>query len=184
MKVAVVFADGFEEIEALSVVDILRRAELEALCVGLESETVRGAHDVNVKMDMLLADLRESDFSAIVLPGGLPGAQNLADSAGLGELLRKFNAAGKPIAAICAAPMALAKHGVLKRQFTCYPGFESRVREDKAGYVSVVKVLNEDNIITSRGPATAMEFALAIVRELCGEEKYRQLREDLLVDMA
>ena len=179
-RVAVIFANGFEEIEALSVVDILRRADIDALCVGLDRALVVGAHGVSVKVDLLLSELREIELDAIVLPGGLPGAQNLADSKELGEILRRFDDNGKLICAICAAPMALAKAGVLKDAFTCYPGFETNVRADKNGYISDKNVICDHNIMTSRGPATAMEFALEIVKELNGTSSYESVRDGLL----
>lgn len=184
MKALVIFADGFEEIEAISAVDILRRAGADVLCAGLDGEVVKGARGALVKTDATLGDINAGEFSAVVLPGGMPGASNLANSVQVGEILRNFNERGKLIAAICAAPMALAVHGVLSEKWTCYPGFEGRVREDKSGFTGSQKIVKCGNVITSRGPATAMEFALAVARELCGEKIYRKLRDELLIDLA
>ncbi len=103
-KVAVMLANGFEEIEALSVIDILRRAEVEALGVGLEKRLVTGAHGVEIKADMVLDELKVVEFDMIVLPGGLPGAEHLAKSEKLGKVLRDFDANNAKIGAICAAP--------------------------------------------------------------------------------
>ena len=114
----------------------------------------------------------------IVLPGGLPGAENLAKSEKLGKILRDFDANNTKIGAICAAPWALATAGVLKSSYTCYPGFESQIAHP--GYTNSANVVKDQNIMTSRGPATAMEFALQIVRELKGEQVYSKLKSDLL----
>ena len=176
-KVAVMLANGFEEIEALSVIDILRRADVEALGVGLEKRLVTGAHGVEVKADMVLDELVVREFDMIVLPGGLPGAQYLAESEKLGKILRDFDANNAKIGAICAAPWALSTAGVLKNAYTCYPGFEGKVAHNGYQAATVVK---DQNIITSAGPATAMEFALEIVREICGESKYNEVKNGLL----
>ena len=178
MKVAIILANGFEEIEAISIIDILRRVEIDALGVGLEKRLVTGAHGVEIKADIVLDELNLNEFEMIVLPGGLPGAQYLATSEKLGEILREFDKSGKKIGAICAAPWALSTAGVLKDSYTCYPGFEGKVAH--AGYTNSAKVIKDKNIITSAGPATAMEFALAIVRELKGETVYNNLAKELL----
>lgn len=177
-KVAVMFADGFEEIEAISIVDILRRASIDAKMVGLEKKNVKGAHGVEMIADMVLADLKVSQFDMIVLPGGLPGAEYLAKSESLGEVLREFDKADKFIAAICAAPWALSTAKVLKDSYTCYPGFESNV--DHKGYVSDKNVIVDKNIITSRGPATAMEFSLNLIEVLSGDVKKDEIKQGLL----
>ncbi|MBE2984751.1 DJ-1/PfpI family protein [Campylobacter sp. RM9344] len=181
-KVAVILANGFEEIEALSVVDILRRAQIDTVTVGLDRALVTGSHGIAVQSDILLSELNEIEFDMIVLPGGLPGATNLAKSEELCSLLRKFDDNAKLIAAVCAAPMALEAAGVLKQKFTCYPGFESSVRANKSGYTSDKKVVFDHNIITSCGPAMAMEFALELVKELKGIGVYESVMSELLYD--
>ena len=178
MKVAIILANGFEEIEAVSLIDILRRAEIDAVSVGLDKKCVRGTHGIELVADKILDDIKVSEFSMIVLPGGLPGAENLAKSVKLGKILRDFDANNAKIGAICAAPWALATAGVLKSSYTCYPGFEKTVAH--AGYTPSANVVKDQNIMTSRGPATAMEFALQIVRELKGEQVYSKLKSDLL----
>ncbi|MBR8465622.1 DJ-1/PfpI family protein [Campylobacter sp. faydin G-140] len=179
-KVAVMFANGFEEIEAITIVDVLRRADIDVFIVGLDREIVVGVHGISVKVDMLLNQLNTDEFDMIVLPGGLPGATNLAQSKELCEVLRRFDNDGKLIGAICAAPMALGVAGVLKDSFTCYPGFEMNVRADKTGFVGDKNVVSDQNIITSAGPATSMIFALEIVKELCGIGTYENLKNELL----
>ena len=178
MKVAIVLANGFEEIEAVSLIDILRRAEIDAVSVGLDKKCVCGAHGIEMIADEILDDIKVSEFDMIVLPGGLPGAENLAKSEKLGKILRDFDANNAKIGAICAAPWALATAGVLKSSYTCYPGFESQIAHP--GYTNSANVVKDQNIMTSRGPATAMEFALQIVRELKGEQVYSKLKSDLL----
>lgn len=180
-KVAVMFADGTEEIESITVVDVLRRAGVEALCVGLENLEIKGAHGVKIAMDLTLANVNPSQFDAIVLPGGLPGSQYFADSTSLGQMLRKFDAENKLIAAICAAPMALERAGVLKENFTCYDGFEGNVRADHRGYCAKEITVKDQNVLTGRGPAYAMLFALELVGELCGKEKQSEIKAQLLL---
>lgn len=178
MKVAIILANGFEEIEAVSLIDILRRAEIDAVSVGLDKKCVCGAHGVEMIADEILDDIKVSEFDMVVLPGGLPGAENLAKSERLGQVLRDFDANNAKIGAICAAPWALATAGVLKSSYTCYPGFENQIAHP--GYTNAVNVVKDQNIMTSKGPATAMEFALQIVRELKGEQVYSKLKSDLL----
>nr|WP_315112875.1 DJ-1 family glyoxalase III [uncultured Campylobacter sp.] len=178
MKVAIVLANGFEEIEAVSLIDILRRADIDAVSVGLDKKCVCGTHGVEMISDEILDDIKVSEFDMIVLPGGLPGAENLAKSEKLGKILRDFDANNTKIGAICAAPWALATAGVLKSSYTCYPGFENQIAHP--GYTNAANVVKDQNIMTSKGPATAMEFALQIVRELKGEQVYSKLKSDLL----
>ena len=179
-KVAVILADGFEEIEALTSVDVLRRAGAIASIASLKDAQIRGAHNIIVKADVTLREVEELGYDAIVLPGGLPGAENLANDAKLREILQEFDKKGKLICAICAAPMVLERARVLKEHFVCYPGFEENVRSDKRGYMSDKNVLKDQNIITGKGPAFSMEFALFIVKNLLGEEAYHKVKNDLL----
>lgn len=268
-KIAVILADGFEEIEAITLIDILRRAGANVKIVGLSAKNIRGAHGIKIEADEIfddvfsreninenidacarplnpardlnqdtkaqnldqiletnspkstsgcsvkqtpnldenlasnLIDATQMEFDAILLPGGLPGAKFLAQSKKLGAVLRKFSAQGKKIGAICAAPWALASAGVLRGEFVCYPGFEKQVLSandefmrvqggEKNSQICAENLQNElkfcgdknvvinGNILTSKGPATAMEFALILVREICGEAKYNEIKSDLL----
>lgn len=178
-KVLVPLAMGFEEIEAMTIIDILRRAEVEVVIAGLGKKQVIGAHDVKVQTDMHIEDVNSSDFDMIVLPGGLPGATNLQKDKTVQRLLKEFDKQNKSIGAICAAPIALESAGVLKENYTCYPSFESNIREE--GYISNKDVVSDKNIITSRGPGTAMTFALAIVSKLCGDDKASEIKSQLLL---
>jgi 4-methyl-5(b-hydroxyethyl)-thiazole monophosphate biosynthesis len=176
-------ADGFEEVEALAVVDVLRRAECEVKTVSImASKTVMGAHDVPVAADIMFADCDFADAELVILPGGLPGATNLADHAGVTELLKKQNASGKRIAAICASPAkVLAKHGLLNgKKATCYPGLEAELTD--AQPVEDV-VVTDGNITTSRGPATAVAFGLELARLMAGEKKAEEVRDGFLYSM-
>lgn len=177
-RVLVPLATGFEEIEALSIVDILRRADVVVDTAGLDTNMPVGAHGICVKTDISLSDVSSSSYDMMVLPGGLPGAEYLAKSELVKGLLQEFDKQGKYIGAICAAPWALGEAGVLKSNYTCYPSFEKTIKH--SGYVESKNVVKDSNIITSRGPATAMEFALSLVKNLCSNDKYIEVKESLL----
>ena len=174
-------ADGFEEIEALSVVDILRRAEMEIVTVSITDTTsVTGAHGITVEADTTFAQV---DFSAaewLILPGGMPGALNLAAKSELRELLKAQNAKGGNIAAICASPaVVLAPLGVLDGKLaTCYPGFEQALSN---ATLSEKPVAIDGNVITANGPAAATGFGLAIVAKSKGEDASRNVAEGMLL---
>ena len=177
-RAIVVLAEGFEEIEAVTPVDVLRRAGVEVELVGLDSLAVTGAHGVTFQADRLLGESEEAD--AIVLPGGLPGAEHLAASERLGRVLKAQAQARRLVGAICASPAyVLAPLGLLDgRRATCYPGTEERFGP-RTTYVekSVVKALP---VITSRGPGTALAFGLALCQELAGCEKADELAGAML----
>ena len=178
-KVLVPLATGFEEIEAVTIIDILRRADVDVVIAGLQKKQVVGAHGVRVQADAHIREMKSSDFDMIVLPGGLPGAINLQKDEIVQKLLKDFDSQDKYIGAICAAPIALQSAGVLKDRYTCYPSFESNIREE--GYESGDDVIVDANITTSRGPATAMKFALSIVSKLCGDAKSEDIKNQLLL---
>lgn len=181
MPVAVVvLADGCEEIEAVTPIDVLRRAGVEVVAAGLTARTVRGAHGLEFAADALLVDA-PTDPDAIVLPGGMPGAANLGADEALRARVRRVAASGGVVAAICAAPaMALGPTGVLVgRRATCYPGFEDRLG---AGVTFTDQRMVVDGpFVTSRGPGTALEFSLAIVTALVGPEVAARLASGMLV---
>jgi 4-methyl-5(b-hydroxyethyl)-thiazole monophosphate biosynthesis len=177
MRVLVPLADGFEDIEALTVIDVLRRAKIDVDTVGLMGGWVTSESKVRVMADKKISEIAIDEYDGIVLPGGSQGVANLAKSSKLKEFLEALNEKGKMIAAICAAPMVLAKYHIVdKKRATIYPGMERELpypRDDR--------VVVDGNVITSQGPGTAMEFALAIVEKLVGREKAWELREQLVV---
>lgn len=176
----VFFADGFEEIEAFTLVDVLRRAGLDVEMISVTpDEIVTGAHDIPVLCDKNIVNCDFFDAELIVLPGGMPGAATLEKCDDLRRLILHFAQQNKPIAAICAAPMILGKLGLLKgKKVTCYPGFEQYL--DCAEYTGAL-VERDGNIITGSSPAAAMEFALTIVDLLRGKEKVEELKEAMCV---
>ena len=180
IKVSVLLADGFEEIEALTIVDLLRRAQIYVDTISImEDYTVHGAHGINIQTEDLFEEVNFVESDMIVLPGGMPGAATLDKHEGLRKLLLDFAAKGKPIAAICAAPMVLGKLGLLKgKKATCYPGFEQYLEGAECVSEPVVR---DGSIITGMGPGAAMEFALAIVDMLVGKEKVDELVEAMCV---
>ncbi len=178
-KIVIPISNGFEEIEAISIIDICRRANIEVVIAGVEALETIGAHNIKVTADCKIEDVKEDDFDLIVLPGGLPNAFTLADNEHVQKLLKEFKSSDKYIAAICAAPYALHKAEVLNKDYTCYPSFEQKIVPEN--YISNQNVVKDGNVITSRGPATAMEFALKIVKLLKGDETYEELRQGLLL---
>lgn len=176
MNVIVPLAEGFEEIEALATVDVLRRAGLNTVTVGLPSTMVTGSRNIKVVADKKLDDINLDDFDAIVLPGGNPGYINLGNSNTIMEAIRKFDSEKKIIAAICMAPTVLAKAGILEdRHATVYPGGERQLPRPRDG-----KVVIDGHIITSQGPGTAIDFALKIVEILMGQEKANDVKHQLV----
>ena len=178
-KIAVLLADGFEEIEALTVVDVTRRAGMNCDIVSIEGELVRSAHEIYVKADKLFNEEELKGYDMIVFPGGLPGAENLANDERVTKLVKYFNDEKKFIAAICASPaMVLSAAGIEENRYiTAYPGEDFEVMLDKANYVEELVVVDE-NLITSRGPATTLLFAYKIVDVLGGNSEI--LKEGML----
>jgi 4-methyl-5(b-hydroxyethyl)-thiazole monophosphate biosynthesis len=181
-KAVVVLADGFEEVEAITPVDMLKRAEIDVVVCGLNAELVRGAHDVYVKADVVLKEL-DLVPDAIIFPGGMPGAENLARSLEVKTLISRIDSHGGLIAAICASPaLVLAPTGILDgKKATCYPGLQQNF-STKVKYVKDA-VVQDGNVITSKGPATAMKFSLKIIEALSGKAKADMVGEHALVDL-
>lgn len=164
-KVAVILANGFEEIEALTVVDVMRRANITCHMVGFEDK-VTGSHAIQVQADRVF-DGNLSEYDMIVLPGGMPGSAHLRDNEQLVSELQRFEETDKKVAAICAAPIALNRAGLLEgRNFTCYDGVQEQIAD---GHYHKETVVVDGNIITSRGPATALAFAYHLVETLGGD---------------
>lgn len=162
-------APGFEEIEAVTPLDVMRRAGMDVKSVSVTDErTVTGANGITVTTDLTIAEIDTEGIDWLICPGGMPGASNLAECDKLMELLATHNSAEGHIAAICAAPaVVLEAAGVLNgRRVTCYPGFENLIKD---GDVSADPVVVDGNIVTAKGPAMALRFALAIVTESLGE---------------
>ncbi|RJQ55701.1 MAG: DJ-1/PfpI family protein [Nitrospiraceae bacterium] len=178
-RVAVILAEGFEEVEAIAIIDVLRRAEIDVVAAGLHDGAVTSARKVRVVPDALIDSIRAEDFDMIVLPGGQPGSDNLNADKRVKDLVRDFHLKGKLTGAICAAPYVLANAGVLEgRHATSYPTYRDRlgsaVYEEKT-------VVEDGNVLTSRGPGTALYFGLAIVERLMGKEKAQKIRGAMLV---
>ena len=165
--VLVALADGFEEIEAVTIIDILRRAGVEVIVAGVGKREITGAHEITVGAEVLLEQYQGLP-DAVVLPGGMPGAKNLKESEALKDLLSKMKKANKLIGAICASPaVVLASQGLLDgKKATCYPGFENELGPKVT--FSQERVVRDGQIITSRGPGSALEFSLELVKELVG----------------
>jgi 4-methyl-5(b-hydroxyethyl)-thiazole monophosphate biosynthesis len=177
-RACVLLAPGFEEIEAVTIIDVLRRAEIDTRAVGVEGKAVEGSHGIALRADVSLDELATEPWDLVVLPGGMPGAKHLRDSPAVQRLLRAQHASGRRLAAICAAPIALSAAEVLTgRRATSYPSFAEQLR---CGEYREEAVVVDGPIITSRGPATALEFALRLVRELCGAEREATLRKAML----
>lgn len=173
-------AEGFEEVEALAVVDVLRRAGLEIKTVGLTHTHVTGAHQITVTTDLHLDEIVSIEgCELLILPGGQPGTNNLMKSKKLQDLLMRAYYEGKYIAAICAAPTVLENLGIIKgKRVTCYPSYQSQMISATVIDESVVV---DDKIITGRGVGVALEFGLAIVAELLGSEKRDELFETMVM---
>ena len=175
--VYVFLADGFEEIEALAVVDVLRRAQIETKTVGVGGDVIVGAHKIPVVCDILDKDADLSKADAIVLPGGMPGTLNLEKSAIVSDAVSYMYDRKKLICAICAAPSILGHKGMLKgRKAICFPGFESELE----GAILSDKFVEEDeNIITAKGMGSAVKFGVAIGARFVGYEKMHSIEESL-----
>ncbi len=176
--VYVFLAEGFEEIEALTVVDILRRAEIEVKTVSVKDKTVMGAHGIEVTADILKNEVEQDKTEAVVLPGGIPGTPNLKKDETVKDCVLASAEKGKYVCAICAAPSILGEWGLLRgKTATCYPGFEDKLAGAK---LSEEAVCVDGNILTSRGAGTAAEFAFAITSKLKSRETADRLRAGMI----
>lgn len=179
--VCIFLADGFEMIETLTPCDILHRAGLDVKLVSTNSkEFVRSTHKVDVKADMMLGDIDPDAIDMMILPGGMPGAENLYQNKPLIDILLRHAEKKKPIAAICAAPFILGKCGLLDgKKATCYPGFE----KDLAGATVVNEgVVRDGNVITAKGMGVSLDFALAICELLAGKEKRDAIAQAIMYE--
>lgn len=167
-------ADGFEEIEGLTVVDLLRRAEVDVKTVSITGKVkVTGSHNISVQADEVYGESDYSKADMLVLPGGMPGTKHLAEHKELGDLLKQFHSAGGNLAAICAAPSVLGMYGILEgKKATCYPGFEEKLA---GAIITGGKTEVDGNVITSKGMGTAIEFSLKIIEKLKDEETAKKI---------
>ncbi len=180
MRVAVHLAEGFEEIEAVSIIDVLRRADIDTTIVSITGKKeLKGAHGITVYADEIFENTDYEKIELIVLPGGMPGSKNLNEHEGLKSKIKEFADKNKKLAAICAAPMVYGNMGLLKgKKAVCYPGIEK--------YLNGAEILNEEvvydgNIITGRGPGAALKFSLKIVEIMKGREIAEKLKNGMLV---
>ncbi|MFY9150623.1 MAG: DJ-1 family glyoxalase III [Prolixibacteraceae bacterium] len=180
-KIAVHLAEGFEEIEAIGIIDVLRRADLDVKIVSMTGNlVVTGAHQVKISADVLFEQVSYDKIDAIVLPGGMPGASNLNAHEGLKAQITKFNQEKKQLAAICAAPLVYGNLGILKgKKAVCYPGFESQLN---GAEILSVAATESGNVITGRGPGAVFSFALKIVERMVSVEKAEILAKQMLVE--
>lgn len=173
-------ASGFEEIEALCPLDLLRRAGVEVTTVGIGGDTIRGSHGITVQADIPDTLYSDSNPEMLILPGGMPGSKNLDESRIVDAALRVGVRNGAYLAAICAAPMVLGRRGILEgKEAICYPGFEGEL---KGATISDKRVVRDGNIITGAGMGVALEFGLALVATLKGDEAAAKLRAAVLAD--
>lgn len=179
IRVNVLLADGFEEIEALTVVDLLRRAQIYVGIVSTGDDyQVRGAHGISVQTEDLFDEVDFAETDAIVLPGGMPGTTNLKKHEGVRKVVTEFAENGKVIGAICAAPTVLSDLGVLKgKRITCYPTVESEIQ---GAVIVKAPVVTDRNIITSRGVGTAIDFALELIAVLVDKERAASIAESIV----
>lgn len=178
-KVYIFMADGFEEIEGLTVVDMMRRENIDIFMVSLnDSPQVTGSHGITILTDGTMADVNYDDGIMFVLPGGMPGTNHLAANKDLGEILKKAAADDKYVAAICAAPSVLGGLGLLSgKNATCYPGFESRLT---GAHCKTDNVVVDGHTITSRGMGTAIDFSAQLIALLKDEETAKELKASIM----
>lgn len=179
MKVLVPLAEGFEEIEAVTIIDVLRRAGLQVTTAFLDKNPVKGAHDIMVTADRSIDEITSAGFDTIVLPGGMPGSKNLKENNRVVSLVREIYAKGSYVSAICAAPMVLEEAGVLKgKKATSYPGFEKGLSIDE--YLKDPVVVDK-NVVTGRGPGCAIPFALKLVELFLNAGAADELKKSMQV---
>lgn len=178
-KIGVFLAPGLEEIEGLTVVDILRRAGVEVVTVSISGQKeVTGSHNITVLADKLFEEVDFDELDGVALPGGMPGITHLKEHSGVNEVIVKFDQKKKLVAAICAAPSVLGQAGLLQgRRAASYPGFEEKLT---GALISREEVAQDGHIITSRGMGTAIPFGLALTAYLLGQEKAEEIKASII----
>ncbi len=179
LHILVPLAPGFEEVEACTIIDLLRRAEVQVTTAAIGTSTqVKGSHGIAFEADTLLEKINAQSFEGVVLPGGLPGTTNLAECTTLGEMIKKHHNQGAWIAAICAAPTVLGRLGILKgKQATSYPGFEKGL---EGAALSTDAVVQDGKVITSRGLGTAISFSLKLIEAFVSKAKADEISQGIL----
>ena len=179
-KVLVPLAEGCEELEAVTIIDLLRRAGIEVVAAGLQPGIVKASRGTQIVPDMTLDAATQQDYDMVVLPGGMPGMTHLRNDARIRKLLQEMAGKGKFTAAICAAPVVLAEAGLLAgKQATSYPGFLDALKLPDTQYQTGA-VVRDGKVLTSRGPGTAMDFALALIEALAGRDKRNEVEAGLV----
>jgi protein deglycase len=180
-RVLVPLAQGCEELEAVTITDLLTRAGIEVVTAGLDERPVKASRGMTLLPDTTLDEVAEHPFDMIVLPGGLPGANHLNEDPRIHQLLKRLNAEGGYTAAICAAPKVLAAAGLLDgHRVTSFPGALEGLDLPRVDLQLEQRVVRDDRVITSRGPGTAMDFALELIELLAGEAKREEVEEGLV----
>ena len=177
-KMLVPLAEGFEEIEAITIIDVCRRGGIDVTVAGVTGMAIKGGQGIEVAADCLIDSVDINSYDMITLPGGLAGTLVLSESENVQSILKQMKEQGKYIGAICAAPLALHTADVLNTDFTCYPSIENQIRLD--GYHHDKSTIIDDKVMTSQGVGTAIDFALKIVRQLQGESSFKALKESIL----
>lgn len=182
MKNFILLKNGFEEIEALTILDYLRRAEIDIFTVSLEKGLeVQGSHKIIVKADFMFDEILQQDIELLFIPGGMPAAKDISEMDSIIKLIQDLDKKGKIIATICAGGLSLGKAGILKdKKFTCYPGFEEKI--ESIGKFSEELVIIDQNVITSRGPATSVLLALELIELLKGKNTGEKISKEILFD--
>jgi len=181
MKVIVPLAEGFEEIESVTIIDILRRAGINVTVAGLKEGIIDGGHGIRVIPDTVIDKVSADDFDAIALPGGYPGFVNLGENEKVLNLVREMHDKNKFVTAICGAPSVLGKAGVIQgKRATVFPGMEDTLT---GAQPSQDRVVVDGKIITSRGPGTAMEFAIKLVEIMAGKDKAEEVTKSVLAKL-
>lgn len=178
-RILIPLAEGFEEIEAVTNIDVLRRAGVDILTAGIGSKQIKGDHGIKIEADMEISDADPVDFDGIVLPGGMPGAANLRNSSQLLKIIREIDAKEGLCAAICAAPIVFEAAGILEgKDATSFPGFGDQM--DSANNKKD-RVVIDGHIVTGKGPGVALEFAMTLVEYLFGKESRKELEKTMIV---
>lgn len=181
VRVLVPLAEGFEEIEAVTIIDVLRRADLDVVVAGLEPGPVTGSHGITLQPDKTLDEVDVAHVHAIVLPGGMPGTTHLAEDERVLEMVRLLDGGSRPVAAICAAPLVLAAAGIEEgHRMTSHPSVRDRL--GRAEVVDTPRVVRSGQVTTSQGPGTSLEFALALVQQFLGAHQADKLAAAMVTE--